>query len=255
MRKLAILLIACFFLAGTAYAETFKITNINGKPVDIKTYEKDSGKYVWSCTDQISTFEADGKTLIRLTEDGEGQYGNDKKYKTWHAESIYLYVNETIIPQSSSLEFKDKDGVIVGMLKTTFDTKEGTVKCKMLNDRKQFDYKEGMIDKNALGLALVNYPFERKSDLVFPMLTNEPSYYSMTMVNKGIDVLTVNGATVECYKLQMVPDLGFLGIFAPFVPKTYFWYRVAAPHEFVRYEGLESGLNTPYIVMKVGEQK
>ena len=99
----------------------------------------------------------------------------------------------------------------------------------------------------------MSYPFDRKSDFIFPMLTNEPAYYSMTLVNKGIDTLTVNGATIECYKLQMIPDLGFLGIFAPFVPKTYFWYKAASPHEFVRYEGLESGLNTPYIVMQAQE--
>ncbi len=82
------------------------------------------------------------------------------------------------------------------------------------------------------------------------MLTDEPAFYNMTLVNKGVEPVDVGGKTIDCYKIQMIPDLGFLGIFAPFVPKTYFWYRVASPHDFIRYEGLESGLNTPYIVMQ-----
>ncbi len=255
MKKLSLILLVCITFAGGAFAGTFKITSVYDKPTEIKAYDKDSGKYLWSCTDTFTTFESDRQSFIRFTEDGEGQYGNDKGFKTWHAESIYLYENETITPQSTKIEFKDKDGVLVGMLRTTFDTKEGTVKCKLLNDKKEFEFKEGLIDKDGLGVAFMNYSNDIQKEFVFPMLTNEPSFYNMTLVDKGIDILTVNGATVECYKMQMVPDLGFLGIFAPFVPKTYFWYRAAFPHEFVRYEGLESGLNTPYIVMKVGEQK
>lgn len=253
MKKISLILFICLIFSGIAYAETFKVTRISEKPKDIKTYEKDSGKFVWSSTNTIATFELEGKTYIKIGEDGAGQFGNDKKYKTWHAESIYLLENGTMIPQHANLEYKDKDGVIVGMLNTVYDTAEGKVKCKLLNQRKQFDLKEGMLDKYGLGVALKNYPFERKEDFIFPMLTNEPSFYSMTLVNKGIDVLTVNNATVECYKIQMIPDLGFLGMFAPFVPKTYFWYRAAEPHDFIRYEGLESGLNTPYIVMQAQE--
>jgi len=34
-------------------------------------------------------------------------------------------------------------------------------------------------------------------------------------------------------------------------PKTYFWSTVAAPHFWVRYEGLENGRATPKIVMEL----
>jgi hypothetical protein len=235
------------------YAEIFKITHINEKPKEIMAYEKGNGTYLWRSKNIVETFEADGRTYLRITEDGAGQYGNDKGYKTWHAESVYFYENETMVPQRSYLEFKDKDGVTVGLLKAVFDAKEEIVKCKLLNEKKEFEFKKGMIDKNGLGTALMNYPYERKKDFIFPMLTNEPSFYNMTLVNRGVEVLNLNGATAECCKIQMIPDLGFLGIFAPFVPKTYFWYKAAFPHEFVRYEGLESGLNTPYIVMQAVE--
>jgi len=253
MKKILLVSIASVVLACSAHAEIFNITHISGIPREITAHEKDSGKYLWRSTTAVSTAEIGGHKCVKITEDGAGQYGSDKKYRTWQVESIYLYENNTIIPQRSDLVFKDKDGVITGMLRTVFDSAEGTVKCKLLNENKRFDYKDGIIDKNGLGVALMNYPYDRKKDFVFPMLTNEPAFYNMTLVNKGIDALTVNGRTIECYKLQMIPDLGFLGIFAPFVPKTYFWYKAAYPHEFMRYEGLESGLNTPYIVMQAEE--
>jgi hypothetical protein len=255
MKKLSILFLVCVAFAGTAFAGTFKITNVYDKPTEIKAYEKDSGQYLWKCTDTFTTFEADGQTFIRFTEDGEGQYGNDKKFRTWKADSTYLYENGTMVPQSTRIEFQDKDGVVVGTLRTTFDAKNGKVICKLLNDKKEFDFKEGLIDKDGLGVAFMNYSSDIQNEFAFPMLTNEPSFYYMTLVDKGKEIIIVDGKEVECCKFQMVPDLGFLGIFAPFVPKTFFWYRAEFPHEFVRYEGLESGLNTPYIVMKVGEQK
>jgi len=253
MKKISLILLISFALTGMAYAEIFKITHISEKPKEIRAYLKDNNMYLWHSKNVAATYKAGGKTYLRITEDGTGQYGNDKKYKTWHAESVYLYENNTIVPRSSYLEFKDRDGVTVGLMKTVFDRKENIIKCKLLNERKEFEFKEGLIDKNGLGTALMNYPYGRKEDFIFPMLTNEPAFYNMTLVNKSVDVLMVNSKAVECYKVQMIPDLGFLGIFAPFVPKTYFWYKAAYPHEFVRYEGLESGLNTPYIVMQAVE--
>jgi len=250
MKKISMALLICFAFSGAAYAEMFNITHISEKPKEIKAYKKDNGEYLWRSRNIAATYEADGRIFLRISDDGEGQYGNDKIHKTWHSESVYLYENNTMTPRSSYIEFKDKEGVTVGLIKTVFDAKEEIIKCKLLNEKKEFEFKDGLIDKNGLGAAMMNFPYERKKDFIFPMLTNEPAFYNMTLVNKGIDVLTAGGKTVECYKVQMIPDLGFLGIFAPFVPKTYFWYKAAYPHEFVRYEGLESGLNTPYTVMK-----
>jgi hypothetical protein len=251
MKKTLLILFFCAFFFSAAYSEIFRITAINEKPAEIKTYEKDSGKYVWHSKNFDTIYKTNGHTYLLITEDGEGQYGNDKQFKKWHEETVYLYENETIVPQNSILEFRNKAGDIIASTQTTYDQDKRKVYCKLLNDKKEFDLKDGILDKNGLGLALMSYPFDRKADFVFPMLTDEPAFYNMTLVNKGLEPVDVGGGkTIDCYKLQMIPDLGFLGIFAPFVPKTYFWYRAAPPHDFIRYEGLESGLNTPYIVMQ-----
>jgi len=251
MKRMSLMLfLMVFAFTAPIYAEAFKVTTLSTREKHIKTYRKDRGEYLWKSSTWSTTYESQGKWYIKALDEGEGIWGNGNQFRTWHAETIYLYDNNAIVPRISSLVFKDRGGVTVESLTVKYDEKHKKAVARMLNSKKEFEFREGLIDKNALGIVLMNYPYERENDFVFPMLTNEPSYYSMTMVNRGKEILTVNGASFECYKLQMVPDLGFLGIFAPFVPKTYFWYTVSSPHEFIRYEGLESGLNTPYIVME-----
>jgi hypothetical protein len=56
-------------------------------------------------------------------------------------------------------------------------------------------------------------------------------------------------------ELEVVPHLGVLNLFRPFLPKTYFWFTVASPHNWVRYEGPENGPGTPEVVMSLSETR
>jgi hypothetical protein len=242
--------ILLLLISSSAYADKFNISVIPSSTTHIKAYNKDSGKYLWECMSGTETYEVDGKTYIKLVEKGSGSWGNDNERMTWVASSVYSLDKGDLEMQDMSLIFRDLKGNVVESLTTENNDKTGKVQTiSSKNGKKEFDHKDGMIDKYAFGLCFMNYDYSRKNDFYFPMITNEPAYYGMTLVNKGTDVQTVEGAAILCYKVQMIPDLGMLGFVGAFIPKTYFWYRVEAPHEFVRYEGLESGLNTPYIVM------
>lgn len=248
MKKISLLL-ALLMVSAASYAEVFRVSEISFKAKDIKAYNKDDGKYLWQSVSRSQTMEADGKVVLKITEDSKGLWGN-KNERTWKVENYYSYSGDRVIPDHSSVTFYDPSGKVAEKQEKRYSQKDGKVHCLKNDEKKEFDFEDDLIDKELLGTCLMNYPYGRKDDFEFHMMTNEPAHYKMTMVNKGIDKIKVNGKEFECYKLQMVPDLGFLGIFAPFVPKTYFWYQKQAPHDFVRYEGLESGLNTPYIVME-----
>jgi hypothetical protein len=246
-------MIVCAFLIATpAFAEQFNIEHISFEPRTLKAYNKDDGKFLWQGIVFASTEEVKGKTLLRITERYNG-IQNGKEKGRWTVNSYYEQNGGSIIPLNSMRTFFDSEGATSETLEKIYSKKDGKVYCLKNGDKKTFDFEDDLVDKELLGTCLMNYPYDRKDDLEFHMMTNEPSHYKMTMINRGKESLTVNGATVECYKLQMVPDLGMLALLGAFVPKTYFWYKVQAPHEFVRYEGLESGLNTPYIVLKTAE--
>jgi hypothetical protein len=129
-------------------------------------------------------------------------------------------------------------------------TRDKKVLCGDGDAKWEFEFKDDLVDTENLSTCLENYPFAEERDLECHLLTHAPMLYRITMKYQGRETLTLAGRSVECYRLEMVPDLGMLSIFGAFVPKTYFWYETAAPHKFVRYEGLESDLGTPYIVMQ-----
>ena len=81
-------------------------------------------------------------------------------------------------------------------------------------------------------------------------MTHEPSLQKMIVKYKGEETLKNGEDILECYKLQMIPDLGVLKALDIFIPKIYFWYESKPPHNFVRYEGLEGGLGSPYIILE-----
>jgi hypothetical protein len=97
----------------------------------------------------------------------------------------------------------------------------------------------------------MNYPFKEKRGLDFYLLTHAPAMYKVNARYKGKERIVVGNQEVDCYKLQMLPDLGFFNFLRVFIPKTYFWFEAKPPHFLVRYEGLESGLGTPYVVVEI----
>lgn len=248
--KKTLLFILIMVFSASAYADKFTIKAIPSSTKHIKAYNKDSGKFLWESMNYTETYEVNGKNFVKLVEKGSGLWGNDNEDRAWIATSVYKLDKGELTMQDMSLVFKDKKGNIVESLSTEYNERSGKVSTvSSKNGKKEFDHKDGMIDKYALGLCFMSYDYYRKNDFYFPMLTNEPAYYGMTLVNKGVDIQTVEGETISCFKVQMIPDLGMLGFVGAFIPKTYFWYSADPSHEFVRYEGLESGLNTPYIVM------
>jgi len=84
------------------------------------------------------------------------------------------------------------------------------------------------------------------------MLSNEPKIYSVTLENRGKERVKTSAGEFECYKLEVVPHVGMLNVFRAFFPKAYFWFTVAPPHFWVKYEGPQDGPGTPDIVMQLG---
>ncbi|MFA6169957.1 MAG: hypothetical protein WCW67_00435 [Candidatus Margulisiibacteriota bacterium] len=248
MKKTAGLII-CLFLAAAAGAEVFKITDPILEPKKNLAYDKASGKTLWRSTIKVTKFSDKGKDFLYITENGSGTYGQDRKEKNWDSQAYYFYDGSTAVPYQGKLIFKSPAGKILQTVERSFD-REGKILFRSNGKDTLFDRQGDLIDKDLLGLALSHYPFAEKRDFTFHLLTNEPKIYPMTIKYLGEETLLIGGKEIVAYKLQMIPDLGALNIFGAFVPKTYFWFTKNEPHDFLRYEGLESGLGTPYIVIE-----
>ena len=255
MKKIVILGLMLSFVAGLAYAEVFKVTNIDYGITKIKATEKSSGTYLWKSITNDQKINYKGQEMVYSENMGGGTY--NKKDQSWLSKAFFIIDGTKITPYQVIIVFKDKDGAVIQTVEKYYDQQKKKVLgiVKDGNDKivksKEFDLKDDIVDTENLGICLRNFPYEEKRDVYFNLLTDEPTLYGINMKYLGIENVTVNGKEVPCYKLQMVVDLKALSIFGAFIPKTYFWYTVKAPHDFVRYEGLESGLGTPYIVREV----
>ncbi len=239
-----------FFVAGIAMAEFFKIKPFTEGITYNIAREKTSNQPLWASEIKWGEYNIDNKPFAVFAEKGSGIYGKDRKFKNWESANYYRRDGMMLIPDHSKLVYKDQSGAIIQTIETNYDFKTRIITLKIDGTEKQFELKEDLIDRQLLGTALAEYDFKEKRDFIFPMMTNEPRVYMMTVRYTGEESLQIGKQMVACYKIQMIPDLGSLNIFGSFVPKTYFWYTRAEPHLFIRYEGLESGLGTPYIVIE-----
>ncbi len=245
--------LAVLLLLGSPGLAGVKVTRIDEGKKALTSTEKSSGKFLWKNTVNYSKIkDASGQAFVYVEEKGAGTYGKDHKELTWRTQAWIKNENNVLTPDQLVQTFFDQSGKKVSSLQKDYDAKSSQVICSMGDQTKTFKFYPDTLDKEMLAIVLADFPLDQ-AQAEYHLITHEPAIYKITMKNLGTENLQVGNASVACYKLQMIPDLGALNILGAFVPKTYFWYTTAVPHEFVRYEGLESGLGTPYIVMQAGK--
>jgi len=254
IRSLAVTSILLAVLtASLCMADTLKTLPIELGKAKIVAYDKSTGSLRWQCTLSTIKTNFNGKPFYYTEENGKGNFGNNNSYKTWKVMGYYQISASGVTPYEVKQTIKDAGGRTVMSLDKSYNAKEGKIVCDVNGSAKVFDFNKNTIDKDLLGRVLANFPFETGGDVSFYLMTHEPALYNITMKNRGKETITLKGKTIECYKIELVPDLGALNLIGAFVPKTYFWYTTSTPHKFMRYEGLESGMGTPVIVMESGD--
>ncbi len=224
-------------------------------PAKVKgqAFQKSTGEKLWTNTITTSKTESNGKKLLYVEEKGEGLWGGEKKWRTWTSTSFFNMDGDKITPNQVKVVFKDMGGVTTRTLEKYYYPSTKKIMCRDSKDNgkaKYFEYTSDTFDKEELRIALPNYDFDSgKKNFEFHLLTHEPSLYKFNAKLLGTETVKLKdkGLEVECYKFELIPDLGAANIFGSFIPKTYFWLDAAVPHQFIKYEGLESGLGTPYI--------
>lgn len=219
------------------------------------TYYKDGGKR-WEGKWVMEEFEEGGERKFRLTMNARGltsPFTRDMKWQTvsvWKAETSFT-------PVEAVTEIKDMRGKLVMTEKLILNPANGTVTFvrkdyegdSSLN--KQFEITPDLLIVDGIVIALRSLPFNTGESVKTQFLTNEPELYNVEFKQAGIEKVQTPEREVECYKVELVPKLGVLNLFKAFFPKTYFWFTVAPPHSWVKYEGFENGRDTPEVVMEV----
>jgi hypothetical protein len=257
MNKYLIPILLILLFTGTPLlAEPFKVPPIrpNDKGTIITEY-KDGGLR-WKADWKTDIYVENGETKFKLVFNAKGLTSPFNQDMTWRSVSIWKAEDE-FIPLESETKIKDLSGNLFMIDKKNFNHKKNTAIFEredlQLGSylRKQYDITFNTLIVEGIVYALRTLPFGTKGAVKAKILSNEPELYNVEFQQRGIEKVKTPDGEIECYKVELVPKLGLLGVFKVFFPKTYFWFTVEPPHRWIRYEGLENGLGTPEVIMDV----
>ena len=223
------------------------------------TSYKDGGTR-WKATWSTEEFVENGEKRVRVVLNGQGITSPYSRDMRWQAVSVWK-AGSAFTPLDAVTEVKDMQDKLVVTERKTVDDASGAVTFT------RRDYEDGgtvnetyetdrdLLIVEGLVLALRSLPFGTDETVKAQFLTNEPDLYNVEFKQKGIEKIKTSEGEVDCYKVELVPKLGALNVFKVFFPKTYFWFTIAPPHKWVRYEGFENGRDSPEVVMEAVSSK
>jgi hypothetical protein len=257
MRKYIVIMIAfILFCSSSVLAESFEVppmgTNERGT---IVTEYKDGG-IRWEADWRTKVYDENGVKKFKIVFDAKGVTSPFTFKSTWQSVAIWKAEDE-FFPLESETTIKDLSGKVVMIDQKKFDHKRNTATFSredlILNTYKRtpYDITPDTLIVEGIVYALRTLPFGTDKVVKGKILSNEPELYNVEFHQRGIENIQTKDGEVPCYKVEIVPKLGVLGVFKVFFAKTYFWFTVEPPHKWIRYEGLENGIDTPEIIMKV----
>ncbi|MBI3989881.1 MAG: DUF3108 domain-containing protein [candidate division NC10 bacterium] len=253
---LLFLLIGFFGSGGSASADPLKVPPMDAKERGAVVTSAKNGGVRWEAEWTMEQVTVNGQRLVRFTETGQGLYSPFREEVRWTLEAFWK-TEDAFSPLSFEKTVRDLNGRLLVKERKAFDFARGKVRFERQDSAagtsttKELAVPSDTLAVEGIGTALRSLPFEPPRPFRTHLLTNEPDLYEVTLEPRGRERVKTQAGEFECYKVELVPNLGLLSVFRVFVPKTYFWFTVAPPHFWVRYQGLESGLGTPHVVMEL----
>ena len=214
------------------------------------------GPVRWKNEWTMSRETLEGQPIVRFTENGSGRYSSFDQEVRWNIETIWS-AGEWFRPFSTERTVTDVSGRLLLKERKSFHFDKGSVDIERedpanaTKSRRSLKIPSDTLAADGIAGALRSLPFERSGPVQLPLLSNEPRLYEISFEMRGQERVRVPAGEFECYKVELVPGLGVLNLFRFAIPKAYFWFTVAPPHYWVRYEGFENGWGTPQVVLEL----
>ena len=215
------------------------------------------GESRWIADWTMDAWTVKGVKAVRFTENGKGHYSPFQQEVRWTLESIWL-ADGSFFPLQFEKTIRNTQGAIITVEKKTFDPAAGRVKFERRNEKgatetSSFSAAPDVLTVEGIAGILQFFPFAKSGSattLKAHMLSNEPKLYDVSIEPRGTERVKTLTGNIDCFKIELVPHLGVLNVVRAFYPKTYFWFSVAEPHSWVRFQGLENGPGSPEIIME-----
>jgi hypothetical protein len=209
----------------------------------------------WTAEWTMEPFSERGRPAVRFTETGHGTYSGYSQPVRWSLDAVWS-ADGSFYPLRFQKTITGNDGHTIATERKTFDPARSSAQFERKREGRppeirQFPAPRGTLTVEGIAGILRFLPFEQWRPLTVRLLTNEPEIYDTRIEMRGKERIKTPAGEFECYKIELVPELGVLNVVRAFLPKTYMWFSAASPHFWVRYQGPENGRGTPQIVMEL----
>ena len=249
-------LVLAFVFAGTDGVPAPPSIPSESGSIDVTTAARQQR---WTADWTMEPAQENGRAAVHFTETGRGQYSGFPQPISWTTDALWT-ADGYFRPLRFERIIKDSSGRIIATERKTFDPARRTVRFTRERgghspESRQLSAPPDTLAPEGIAGILRFLPFENWRPQSMHLLSNEPRLYDMKIEMRGKERVKTPAGEFECYKLELVPQLGALNLLRTFAPKAYFWFTVAPPHFWVRYEGPENGAGTPQIVMELKTYK
>lgn len=250
------MIVAIVFGLITVFAAQDRVASPQHIPRDRgTTIVTTGGKEVWTAQWSMEPSTEKGRPAVHFTETGRGRLSAYPLPVSWTLDAVWL-ADERFYPIRFEKTITDNSGRTIATERKTFDDRKGVVQFELKRAGQSSESKQLPAPPDTLAIegvaGILRYlPFDHWRSFRVHLLTNEPQLYRMKIEMRGKERVKTPAGEFDCFKIELVPQLGALGVFRSLLPKTFFWFSAAAPHFWVRYEGPESGRGSPQIVMEL----
>lgn len=237
------LAVAAVLHAGEGDVKTFRY-----KCVDMK------GITLWESNITIAPAAGQGEDVYLMTEEIKGRYYGSDGITSRRREMRYIENKEQLTPLSMDEKVFSESGNLIRESTQRFYPDKKRVECTVKDLAGGKEKKESLrYDGDIINGMIMDDYIERflaageKKRAVY--LLEGAELYRMTLRIVATEQVTVNGKTREAYKIALDPEIGLFNPVKIFITKNHEWYSTEPPYEWIKFQGLESSLDSPIVEM------
>lgn len=208
------------------------------------------GNQRWQATAEISHKEGD---VYTITEKMNGVYSGFDGRISWVAATDFERTKDTVKPLNMDQRIFDGNGKLIAISKQDFNYADKVVTCtyedlvKDTISKKEFVFSKDIINRLLQGLCGQKFIEAGQTSKEIQVISPEPALYSLELRMIGKEEIEVNGRRLKAYKLCFDPMLGIFDFVKVFLPKAFVWHSAEPIFEWLKYDGLESSVNSPEV--------
>jgi len=202
------------------------------------------------------------RVIYKFASNGQGSYD---KYKdiTWDVTAEMEEKEDFLYPLQSTRVIKDKQGSIIVKYDRRYDYDKQKIYYTLSDGQgkiiqnKEFSIKGKTVDSDTLLGFLKTFVAHRNTDgyRTFYLLSAKAELFKTTIKVIGPEVLELPIGKINAIKLSLILNLGSVEALGSLIPPTFVWYTEKEPYDWLKYEGLETGLGSEHIITYISKKE